>query len=202
MKINKSVFYLPALLTIVTCTAAGARAQTSSGPQRPAHGDGTSHPCPLMPDGEKSKAGGKPDDGHAGHLAAVNARGEQAMGFSQTATTHHFILNRRGGFIQVEANDADDIANRDSIRQHLAAIARAFAVGDFATPQNVHRQVPPGVTEMRRLRSAIEYKFEELERGGRVRIATHNSDARAAVHRFLRFQIEDHQTGDSLEVKD
>jgi len=33
-----------------------------------------------------------------------------------------------------------------------------------------------------------------------VRIKTRDSDALAAVHAFLRFQITEHQTGDPMEV--
>jgi hypothetical protein len=53
---------------------------------------------------------------------------------------------------------------------------------------------------MRRLREAIQYKLENTERGARIRITTKNADGVAAVYRFLRFQIKDHQTGDSGEV--
>jgi len=60
----------------------------------------------------------------------------------------------------------------------------------------VHSQVPPGVTEMKDKRAEISYTFEELPTGGRVRIKTKNHDALNAVHDFLNFQIEDHQTGD------
>jgi hypothetical protein len=41
----------------------------------------------------------------AAHMQ-MNERGEKGMGFSQTATTHHFYLNESGGIIQVEANDS------------------------------------------------------------------------------------------------
>jgi len=34
-----------------------------------------------------------------------------------------------------------------------------------------------------------------------VRITTKNSEAVKAVHEFLRFQIKDHATGDSMEVR-
>ena len=37
-------------------------------------------------------------------------------------------------------------------------------------------------------------------RGDQVRIATSNPEALRAVHEFLRFQIRDHRTGDSLTV--
>lgn len=33
--------------------------------------------------------------------AAMNKRGTEAMGFSQTDTTHHFLLTANGGAIQV-----------------------------------------------------------------------------------------------------
>ena len=203
MKINKAIFYLTVLITIAAFAAAMAQGQQTMGSSHASpHGDQASHPCPLMQGGEQTKAGAQTDDGHADHLAAVRARGERAMGFSQTQTTHHFILSGDGGVIQIEANDADDIVNRDRIRHHLASIAQAFAEGNFSTPQDVHNEVPPGVLEMQRLKSALKYEYEELERGGRVRISTNNAAALAAVHEFLRFQIKDHQTGDRLEVKD
>ena len=67
---------------------------------------------------------------HAAHTQ-MNERGEKGMGFSQTATTHHFYLNELGGIIQVEANESTDVNNRDDIRTHLRHIARAFQTGDF-----------------------------------------------------------------------
>ena len=132
--------------------------------------------------------------------AAMNRRGEQGMGFSQTATTHHFRLSKEGGEIEVEANDAHDAASRDQIRMHLRHIAESFAAGDFEIPMFVHDQVPPGVPAMRQLKDAISYKFAETEHGGRVRINTKDTNASAAVHEFLRFQIKEHHTGDPLDV--
>jgi hypothetical protein len=65
----------------------------------------------------------------------------------------------------------------------------------------IHAQTPPGAPVMKRLKAAIQYQFENTERGGRVRIATRNAAARAAIHEFLRFQIADHRTGDSGKVE-
>ncbi|HYH85503.1 MAG TPA: hypothetical protein VEX60_08470 [Pyrinomonadaceae bacterium] len=156
--------------------------------------------CPMRR-ADKSVATGA-GRGHDSHLAEVNERGARAMGFSQTATTHHFILTRDGGLIQVEVNDPKDAENLSSIRQHLANIARMFGEGNFDTPMIVHDREPEGVPAMRRLKAGIKYAFEETERGARVRITTTDADARSAVHEFLRFQIKDHQTGDPLEVND
>ena len=75
-----------------------------------------------------------------------------------------------------------------------------FENGDFSTPMFVHDGLPPGVTAMKILKATIRYKYEEISSGGRVRIESSDPVSLAAIHDFLRFQISDHQTGDSLAV--
>lgn len=133
--------------------------------------------------------------------AQQDRRGEQGMGFSQEKTTHHFLLRKDGGAIQVTARSAEDKASVEQIRQHLRHITHAFKSGDFNIPMFVHDQTPPGVPVMTRLKDQISYKYEPVENGGRVVIKTGNTDALAAVHEFLRFQIREHRTGDPLELK-
>jgi hypothetical protein len=131
---------------------------------------------------------------------AMNACGEKAMGFSQTATTHHFRLLPDGGYVQVQANDAADTANRDHIRMHLQEQAKRLAAGDFSLSEMTHDRVLPGTPQMQKLKSAISYEYEEIERGGRLRITSKEAAAVAAIHDFLKFQIEDHKTGDPKAV--
>jgi hypothetical protein len=131
----------------------------------------------------------------------MDERGGHAMGFSQTATTHHFFLKPEGGVIQVEANDPKDTSSRDSIRMHLGHIAKMFADGDFNIPMFVHDTVPPGVPEMKELQKRIHYTFEETPNGGRVIISSADVKALEAIHRFLQFQIEEHKTGDPTAVR-
>lgn len=129
---------------------------------------------------------------------AMNHRGENGMGFSQTETTHHFLLTPDGGAIQVEANGPDDTANRDNIKMHLHHIAGAFKSGDFNIPMFVHDTTPPGVPAMKQHAKDIRYTIEETPKGGRVVLHTNNKEALAAIHDFLRFQITEHKTGDPL----
>lgn len=75
-----------------------------------------------------------------------------------------------------------------------------FAHGDFSTPMVVHSQAPPGVPIMQMDRADISYTLEELPAGGGVRIKSSNVEAVKAIHEFLRFQIEDHHTGDSTDL--
>jgi hypothetical protein len=135
------------------------------------------------------------------HEHGVDSRGDQAMGFDHARTTHNFILKRDGGFIQAEAREAADSESRDQIRRHMQEIARKFAAGDFNAPQFIHERVPPGVPEMKRMKSEITYSYEDLERGARVKVSSANPKAVAAIHRFLRFQIADHRTGDPTAVQ-
>lgn len=150
----------------------------------------TESPCPLHAEHQKQAA-----EAHDSH-AALDHRGGEVMGFEQARTTHHFLLSTDGGTIQVEANDPADAATVTKVRSHLAEVAQAFSRGDFGMPAEIHARALPGVPEMSRLKDAISWRYEEMEHGARVRITTADAAALAAVHAFLRAQIEDHRTGD------
>jgi hypothetical protein len=130
------------------------------------------------------------------HAAGVDARGDHVMGFSHEKTTHHFRLTKSGGVIEVSANDPADGESRDAIRSHLAHIAKMFAAGDFDAPMLIHDRIPPGVPTLKKRKASIRWSFEDTERGGRIVATTSDAKARRAIHDFLRFQIEDHRTGD------
>jgi hypothetical protein len=135
------------------------------------------------------------------HHAMVEKHGDQAMGFPHDKTTHHFRMAPDGGAIEVTANTVDDTSDKDAIRMHLTHIATMFSNGDFSTPMFVHDAVPPGVTTLEILKNKIQYQYEDIPAGGRVRISSSDPVAVAAIHDFLRFQITDHQTGDTLAVE-
>jgi len=137
------------------------------------------------------------------HHSGVEQRGEShaGMGFSQSSTTHHFILTANGGIVQVTANEATNKELIDTIQMHLGHIAEMFSAGNFSIPHFVHDQTPPGVPTMQKLKSAIHYSAEPLANGGRVKIETSSPEGISAVHDFLRFQIKDHETGDPITVQ-
>ena len=130
----------------------------------------------------------------------MNKRGDHVMGFDHMKTTHHFLLQEQGGSIEVTANSSDDVESREQIRMHLKHIAKMFAEGNFNAPMLIHDQTPPGAPVMQKLKGEITYNFEEIDRGAAVRISTTNPTALKAIHDFLRFQIKEHKTGDSLDV--
>jgi len=57
------------------------------------------------------------------------------------------------------------------------------------------------VPVMKELKSKISYRYESIEQGGRVVIRTQDPEALNAVHDYLQYQIREHKTGDSLDVK-
>src|SRR5262245_19143422 len=144
----------------------------------------------------------RPDTGMTSQqMDQMNKRGDQHMGFDHLKTTHHFLLSSEGGSIQIEANDVKDTASRDQIRQHLRHINMMFSEGNFEVPMLIHEKAPPGTEVMQKLKAEINYHFKETERGAVIQISSRNAEAIQAIHDFLRFQINEHVTGDPLEVK-
>ena len=136
---------------------------------------------------------------HAQHL---DARGKTVMGFDQQKTTHHFLLYEDGGAIEVTVKDRADTANLDAIQSHLPHLVDVFGAGDFAAPMIVHdRKDVPGTKELARLKDKLKYAYVKMPAGGRVEIVTTDKDALTALHAFLKFQIEDHKTGDSTVAR-
>jgi hypothetical protein len=119
---------------------------------------------------------------------------ERALSFDQGKAVRHFKLLPDGGAIEITANDPADVA---AIRQQVANIAAMFGQGKFEVPTVTRGHNPPGVDRMSHLKSDISYAAENLPDGGRVRMTTASLEARNAVHEFLRFQIQEHKTGDS-----
>ncbi len=152
----------------------------------------------LMP---SPAAGQEKPEPTASHTKDVQRHGDMAMGFSHLKTTHHFTLTSSGGYIRVLSNDAADSSTRQMIRMHLAHIAQAFKAGDFSSPLFTHGRVPPGVPVLKRMKDSILYKYQDTEDGGQVQITSRDPGAVAAIHEFLRFQIQDHQTGDATAVQ-
>lgn len=61
----------------------------------------------------------------------------------------------------------------------------------------IHDQTPPGVPVLQRLKSEVVYAFENRDKGAAIQIHSKNPQALKAIYAFLRFQISDHQTGDT-----
>ena len=128
-------------------------------------------------------------------FAALQQRGETAMGVNQYTSQHVFESLPDGGRIVLQRKESDS-AGVAAIRAHMRTISISFSNGDFAVPGFVHATGNvPGTVTMKRLKAEISYTPEDLPGGAQVVIATRNPEAVSAIHEFLAFQRMDHRTG-------
>jgi len=128
-------------------------------------------------------------------FAALQQRGETAMGVDQYTSQHIFEPLAGGGRVVLQRKETDP-AGEATIRAHMHTIAAAFSRGDFALPGFVHATSEvPGTEAMKRLKGDITYSPRDLPGGGEVVISSRNPEAVTAIHEFLAFQRMDHRAG-------
>jgi hypothetical protein len=145
-------------------------------------------------DGPESRAGESADDTA---FAALQERGAapEGMGVDQYASVHRFDDLPDGGRIEFQDTAGDDDAVV-RIRAHLQEIVDDFARGDFTTPAFVHGvEAVPGTRVMAERRDDIRFTYNQLPRGGEIRMETADSAALRAIHEFMTFQRLDHRAG-------
>jgi hypothetical protein len=134
---------------------------------------------------------GAAQSSHDSALHAMQARGHKAMGVDQYRSRHRFTSLPTGGTIQLASDSADAEATA-AIRTHFAAIAKAFAAGDFSIPGFVHAREVPGTAVMKARATRITYTVRDVTRGAELSIVTGDRRALSAIHEFLAFQRAEH----------
>jgi len=128
-------------------------------------------------------------------FAALQQRGEAAMGVNQYTSQHVFEPLPSGGRIVLQRKESDSVGAA-TIRAHMREISASFSQGDFAVPGFVHATGNvPGTAAMQRLKAEISYTPRDLPNGAEVVISTKNPEAVSAIHEFLAFQRMDHRAG-------
>ena len=127
-------------------------------------------------------------------FAALQRRGQTAMGVDQYKSAHRFDDLPDGGRIELQSDSADAAAIA-AIRAHFRDIEASFRAGDFTTPFFVHAQEVPGTTVLQAGRDRIIYSRRELPRGAELRLRTTDPAVRQAIHDFMAFQRREHRAG-------
>jgi hypothetical protein len=124
-------------------------------------------------------------------FAAMQERGQTAMGVDQYISTHRFEALPDGGRIELQRNENDprDVA---AIRSHLKEVMSMFRRGDFSTPGFVHAQEVAGTRVMAARKDFIQYRYADLPQGGEIRISTVDPEVLRAIHAFIAFQQTEH----------
>lgn len=153
--------------------------------------------CPMH---EQHTTATSKADGSSEHGAGVDHR-HDTLGVAHETTHHSFRLFDDGAAIELRANVASDDTTVHAIRTHIQTIAEQFKANNFSTPMFVHDKTPDGLDAMKQLHDRIEIRYESLSDGARIRMVTRDADALAALHKFMKFQIVEHRTGDTGKVE-
>jgi hypothetical protein len=124
--------------------------------------------------------------------AAVESRGAHVMPFDQATTTHVFEKTPTGGVETVTVNDQNDTNQVALIRMHLTHEAELFAAGDFADPAAIHGGNMPGLADLARGASRIEFTYAEAPGGATITYQTADPDLVDALHAWFDAQLTDH----------
>jgi len=141
---------------------------------------------------------------YARRAYSENERGEKAMGFLKLPATHSFLTERgKGGVIKSRLKtppmlpiETKSGCTWDTSQKHFK---RRFR---HSVDLCVHDTVPPGVPEMKRLRKNIQYAFEENSGcGDALLFPLRTKKPLKPSIDSCASQIEEHKTGDPLDVR-
>jgi predicted aspartyl protease len=90
-------------------------------------------------------------------------------------SSKRFLLDKKGGAIEVRTAHADDQQTRDAVRRELRNEARSG--------------VPFATAAMQQHKKQIKYQYEKTAQGGRIRIVAKSPEALLAVQDYLRSQM-------------
>lgn len=128
----------------------------------------------------------------ANRQAEVAEKGTSVMPFDLERTTHQFTKTDTGGVQTVVADDPQDTAQVNLIRQHLTAEVDRFRRGDFTDPARIHGNQMPGLEALRAHNGRIAIDYETAPAGGHVTYTAGDAKLRTALHAWFDAQVSDH----------
>lgn len=128
----------------------------------------------------------------------LNSRFSKALGTDASKIVQHYYLVKNGGVIEFTAKDPNDSPTISAVQKYLDAQKDLFEKGKTDTDADVHGRVPDGVPTLKKLRNEITFFAVKTDEGAALRMFSVNDQARQAIQDFLKFQINEHKTGDPL----
>ena len=122
----------------------------------------------------------------------IHDAGSHVMPFELDETTHIFTMTENGGIQQVIANDSNDSAQVELIRQHIQHEAMLFSVGNFSDPMTLHGNDMPGIKELTAGVANLKVEYAELPDGAQITFTTQDISLITAIHRWFGAQLSDH----------
>lgn len=133
---------------------------------------------------------------------ALLSRISRVAGFESERVNRHFYVLKNGGVTEVTVKDPADEATLKAIQTHLKKEAELYAKGNFENITAMYGKAPDSVVMMKKFRDEITYAMVPEENGAVIRMFTVNPQAKAAIHEYLKFQIDQLKTGDPTTPQD
>ena len=130
----------------------------------------------------------------------INGRFSKSLGTDANRIFQHYYLVKNGGVIEFTAKDPADNASIAAVQKYLLAQKDLFEKGKNEGDSEVHGKVADGTLVLKKLRNEITFFTVKNEDGAVLRMFSVNEQARQAIQDFIKFQINEHKTGDPLVV--
>jgi hypothetical protein len=130
----------------------------------------------------------------------INARFSKSLGTDANRIFQHYYLVKAGGVIELTAKDPADKSSVAAVQKYLETQKDLFEKGKNEGDAEVHGKVADGVPVLKKLRNEITFFTVKSEEGAVLRMFSTNEQARQAIQDFIKFQINEHKTGDPLVV--
>lgn len=129
----------------------------------------------------------------ANRLDEVAERGAHVMPFDLEKTTHVFIKTENGGVQKVTVKNLSDQEQVSLIRMHLSEISNEFQQGNFSSPEKIHGENMPGLSELKAVKPGeIKIEYKVLPTGAQISYSTESPQFADAIHRWFDAQSSDH----------
>ncbi len=131
----------------------------------------------------------------------LNSRFSKTLGTDIGRVVQHYYLVKNGGVIEFTAKDANDTTTISALQKYMDTQKDLFEKGKNDADADVHGKVPDGIPNLKRLRNEITFFAVKNDDGAALRMFSVNDQARQAIQDFLKFEINEHKTGDPLVVE-
>lgn len=131
---------------------------------------------------------------------SFNTRFSKALGTDVDKVVQHYYLVKNGGVIEFTAKDPADNATIATVQKYLEAQKDLFEKGKAEADAEIYGKIPDGLPALKKLRNEITFFAVNTDSGAALRMFSVNEQARQAIQDFMKFQINEHKTGDPLQV--
>ena len=130
----------------------------------------------------------------------LKTRVSKVLGTDVDKIVQHYYLVKNGGVIEFTAKDPADNATISTVQKYLETQKDLFEKGKADADTGVYGKVPDGLPALKKLRNDITFFAVNTDSGAALRMFSVNDQARQAIQDFMKFQINEHKTGDPLQV--